>query len=54
MPSSEFISWDREDFIRNSSQSPGEKCLYGMSYDSYGNEFLSIENLKDLIKKNKI
>lgn len=54
MPSSEFISWDREDFIRNSSQSPGKKCIYGMSYDSYGNEFLSIENLKDLIKKNKI
>ena len=54
MPSSEYISWDKEDFIKNSSETSGKKCPYGMNYDSHGNEFLSIENLKDLIKKIKI
>ena len=50
MPSSEYISWDKEDFINNSSKSPGVNCPYGMNYDSCGNDFLSIDELKKLIK----
>ena len=51
MPSSKYLSWDKDDFIKNSSDHTGKICEYGMNYDSQANKQLSVEELTQLIKK---
>tara|TARA_B100002051_G_C16676897_1_gene607581 strand:- start:86 stop:1096 length:1011 start_codon:yes stop_codon:yes gene_type:complete len=53
LPTSEKISWKREDFIKSSSNQVGQKCDFGFSYESGTNKhFLNIEELRELIKNN--
>ena len=53
LPSSEKITWKREDFIKNSNNQVGRICDNGFSYDSGTNkDFLAIEEIKELIKNN--
>jgi len=45
--------WDTEEFRMRSNSKPGKFCEYGFSYNSGTNpQFLSVEELKDLIMKN--
>ena len=47
----EQVQIDKDDFIKTSNEKPGKLCSYGMSYNSESNEYLPIEELKNLIKK---
>jgi UDP-N-acetylglucosamine 4,6-dehydratase (inverting) len=49
-PSSEYISWDKENFLNESNGRKGRYCKDGFSYSSDTNErFLTVEELQDLI-----
>jgi len=45
--------WEVEDFRKNSNGSEGKFCEFGFKYNSGTNtEWLSVEEIKDLINKN--
>ena len=45
--------WDIEKFKKESNPSIGKMCDFGFSYNSgTNNDFLTINDLQDLIKKN--
>ncbi len=51
LPSTEI--WDVDKFINESNDKPGEKCKFEFAYNSGTNsDFLSIANIRDLIKNN--
>jgi len=51
-PNSQYISWDKEKFLKESSESPGKYCYHEFSFNSFDNKvFLSVEELKELIIK---
>ena len=49
-PNSEYLSWDRERFLNESSDQSGTYCKDGFSYNSGNNErFLSVDEIRQLI-----
>ena len=53
IPDSKYLSWNRKQFIKRSSTSPGKMCKKDFCYNSKTNKhFLTIKDLKNLIKKN--
>lgn len=51
-PNSDYLSWDRERFLKESNSEPGKYCNEGFSYNSGTNtNFLTVEEIRDLIIK---
>ncbi len=51
MPNSEYLSWDKDSFLNQSSGSKGKQCEEGFSYNSGTNEhFLTVDDLQKLIE----
>ena len=51
-PNSDYISWDRERFLKENNQTIGKYCDEGFSYISGTNSyFLTVEEIRDLIIK---
>ena len=51
IPTSKYLQWEKETFIKESHSSPGTMCEYGFSYNSQTNtHFLSIDELQQLSK----
>ena len=51
-PNSEYISWDKEQFLHESNGSSGKYCEEEFSYNSgYNNHFLSVDEIRELIIK---
>ena len=53
IPSSDYLSWDKESFVKDSNGTKGKYCEDGFYYNSGTNEqFLTINELQKLIKNN--
>ncbi len=49
IPTSKYLEWEKETFIKESHSSPGTMCEYGFSYNSQTNtNFLSVDELQQL------
>ncbi len=53
LPNSDYLSWDRKRFLKESNGSPGKYCDDGFSYNSgNNNHFLSVNEIRELIVEN--
>jgi len=52
-PNSNYLSWDRKRFLRESNKTIGKYCADNFSYNSGTNpHFLTVDEIRDLIIKN--